>query len=293
MNRKMKLVAEKLVWETLTVFAIGLLLGGCTVTTSQFVAPSDPCADTTGYVYRTYRWRYRLVEYTWEVDLPKYLICRSENADVPRSRGYPYYGLWELVHWSEDDEWIRYIVESINAIETVTDYYSLATNTLHFVQAMMPYRYDIYAYDVGDYWALPLETLDRQAGDCEDGTILYVSLMRALGYPVYFGVYPGHVFAFVKVSRDWTEWAASKPNKCLMMNAWTIAIMNGEYYAMAETTIDPSITTLGYWGLGCGQIPQEYWEQGLVQILDQITGSNEDGYAVSYCLTCQPAEGSE
>jgi hypothetical protein len=235
-------------------------------------APIDPCANRTGHVHRTYSWRYWLMEYTWEVDLPDYLICRSEQADVPRSGSFPWYDFWKLVDWPEDDDWIRWIAESINSIETVTDYYSRATNTLHFVQGMMPYRRDIYAYDIGDYWALPLETLDRQAGDCEDGAILYVALMRSMNYPVYFGVYPGHAFAFVEVSKDWVDERTSLFNKCLLMDAWTIAVRGNKYYAMAETAIDPSVETLGYWGLGCGRIPEEYWDQGLVRILDPVTG---------------------
>lgn len=247
---------------------LGLGFSGC-VNQLQVI---DPCANRTGYVHRTYSWRYRLVDYTWEVDLPDYLICRSENAAVPRSGSFPWYELSELVNWPEDDDWIRSIAQSINSVETVTDYYSLATNTLHFVQGMMPYREDKYEYDVGERWALPFETLYHQAGDCEDGAILYVSLMRALNYPVYFGVYPGHVFAFVEVSKDWVDEHTTIFNKCCLIRAWEILVRGNKYYAMAETTIDPSIETFGYWGLGCGIIPDEYWEQGLVHILDPITG---------------------
>lgn len=174
-----------------------------------------------------------------------------------------------MLAWSEDDQAMETLANIINDIETVDDYYSLATNTLHFVQALIPY-----VHDVKDYWQLPLQTLYRQEGDCEDGAILYVSLMTALNYPVYFGVYPGHAFTFVEVSKDWVEWAENKPNKCIALGAWEIGRKDNKYYAMAETAIDPEhlLQTLGYWGLGCGNIPDEYYEQGKVRIFNVRTG---------------------
>lgn len=221
----------------------------------------DPCGDASGHSDRRYEWRYELMQKTVSLRIPNDLICRALQARVPRSGGYPYAGLAEHVSWSRDDQ---FLVEAAQAINSgYTDYYEIATNTLHFVQGLMPY-----VIDVGDYWQLPVETLDRKQGDCEDGAVLYVSLLRALGYgdSVRFGVYPGHVFAFVEVTREWKEWAEGKPNKCVdLLKCWTIVqTPDGKLWAMAEPTIDPGVLSLGYWGLGCGCIPAHHWINGQV-----------------------------
>lgn len=66
-----------------------------------------------------------------------------------------------------------------------------------------------YVYDIEEYWQLPLETLAKMGGDCKDGTILFVSLLMSVNYPVRFGAYlnpvknEGHSFVFVQVSESW------------------------------------------------------------------------------------------
>ena len=234
---------------------------GWSAALSVTITPRDPCAGVTGYTPKYYTWRYQLTTQTLRCYIPNYLICRSQHADelagIPRNGPFPYAGVWQLVNWPEDDTFLRDLVKAINS--GLTDYYEIATNTLHFVEALMPYT-----REVGDYWQTPVETLYLQTGDCEDGAILYVALLRALGYPVYFGSYlaltkdgwVGHVFAWVEVAKSWVDWCESRPNKCRdLLGCWTIAVVNGKYYAMAETTVDPSIESWGYWGLGCGCIP--------------------------------------
>lgn len=235
---------------------------------SVIIQSKDPCANVTGYTPVVYTWRYWLQKRELLHYIPNYLICRADHADVPRFGQFPYTGLLHLVFWPEDDQFLKDLAAAINS--DLTDYYEIATNTLHFVQALMPYT-----PEVGDYWQLPVQTLRVKRGDCEDGAILYVALLKSLGFPVYFGVYPGHAFAFVEVHKSWVDWAESRPNKCRdLLGQWTIAIANGRYYAMAETTIDPSIKTLGYWGLGCGYIPPEYWATGQVRIFSCETGAD-------------------
>jgi transglutaminase-like putative cysteine protease len=217
----------------------------------------------TGYTAKYYTWRYWLTTKAVRCYIPNYLLCRSQHADelagIPRSGFFfPYTGYWQVINWPEDDAFLRDLADAINS--GLTDYYEIATNTLHFVEALMPYTPDP---EERDFWQTPTETLYLQTGDCEDGAILYVALLRALGYPVYFGVYvklsgKGHVFAWVEVAKSWVDWCESRPNKCRdLLGCWTIAVVNGKYYAMAETTVDPSIESRGYWGLGCGYIPPD------------------------------------
>jgi transglutaminase-like putative cysteine protease len=169
---------------------------GWSAALSVTITPRDPCAGVTGYTAKYYTWRYWLTTKAVKCYIPNYLLCRSQHADklagIPRSGSFPYAGVWQLVNWPEDDTFLRDLVKAINS--GLTDYYEIATNTLHFVEALMPYT-----PEVGDYWQTPVETLYLQTGDCEDGAILYVALLRTLGYPVYFGSFlsptkGGHVF---------------------------------------------------------------------------------------------------
>lgn len=212
---------RRYIW--LSLLGLSLIgLYGCISPYSDSYYPPDPCAGETGYFHRVYEWwgdywnKWRL-----ECDIPRYLYCRSRRADVPRSGDFPWYGLAKLVKWPEDDTFIYQLVREINS--PYTDYYKRATNTLHFVQALMPYR-----PDVGEYWQSPVETLVRQEGDCEDGTILFIALLHSLEFPVCFGTYwdpsrnAGHAFGLVQVSQDWVEAHTVPWNKCYWLYCWTI-----------------------------------------------------------------------
>ncbi len=54
-------------------------------------------------------------------------------------------------------------------------------------------------YGKSEYWVRPLQTLYRQCGDCEDKSILLVSLYMAAGYQAAVGGKSGHVFAGVAI----------------------------------------------------------------------------------------------
>ena len=239
------------------------------------VCLEDVCAGETGNIRETYCW-WGDYFHKWELvwDIPRYLYCRSRFADVPRSGDFPWYGNAKLVKWPEDDEFILELALAINS--PYSDYYERATNTLHFVQALMPY-----VEDVGDYWQTPVETLVLQKGDCEDGTILLVALLYALRFPVCFGAYwnpitqppKGHSFGLVQVSQEWVNAHTGPFNKCWWMGCWTILkrTTDGTLWAMAETTVDPDgPIDMEYVGLGCGTIP----ETATVKIFDVETGAD-------------------
>lgn len=238
---------------------------------------ADPCATVTGDLEMEYEWRYELLPKKVVLQVPRSALCASRAAAVPRTspRGYPYSGLERLVGWAGDDALLGKLAREINKDfpDPYTNYYEIATNTLHFVQALMPYT-----KDAGDRWQMPVETLVLQEGDCEDGAVLYVALMQSLGLSdsVRLGVYEGHVFALVEVTADWkTKIETVCPNKCLdlLSNSWTVVQCADErLWALAETTVDPSSQTLGYTGLGCGRIPESLWTSGKVAMLAPDTG---------------------
>ena len=269
---------ESLLWDP-AVVAVGVIPVERPATTALTTTTplEDPCAGQNGSLDRQYAWRYRLLPNEVSTQIPAGLLCRSEHANVARDPDHPYSGFESCVSWGDDDGFLAQLAREIN--RGLEDYYAQATNTLHFVQGLMPYT-----LEAGDYWQLPLETLARKAGDCEDGAILYVALMQGLGYTdsVRLGVYPGHVFAWVEVTSGWkfsTDWA---PNKCRYGDKWAVAqSSDGRLWAMAETTVDPSLLTLGYYGLGCGFIPKEHWDNGEVLMLAPGTGEPMDLVNVS------------
>jgi predicted transglutaminase-like cysteine proteinase len=51
----------------------------------------------------------------------------------------------------------------------------------YMVNRLLAYRDDIRLWQSGEYWASPVESLTRRAGDCEDYAILKYALLRDLG----------------------------------------------------------------------------------------------------------------
>lgn len=51
----------------------------------------------------------------------------------------------------------------------------------YMVNRLVTYRDDVRLWQAGEYWASPVETLEKRAGDCEDYAILKYALLRDLG----------------------------------------------------------------------------------------------------------------
>ncbi|NMG72464.1 transglutaminase-like cysteine peptidase [Parazoarcus communis] len=74
--------------------------------------------------------------------------------------------------------WRRLIDESRDIPET-----DQLTRVNHFFNRSIQFDDDIVVWQQQDYWASPLETLGRQAGDCEDFAIAKYVTLRLLGIP--------------------------------------------------------------------------------------------------------------
>jgi len=59
----------------------------------------------------------------------------------------------------------------------------MAVDILREVKYRLTYTPDMDQWSVGEYWQTPTETLKSGKGDCEDGAILIVTLLRLLGVP--------------------------------------------------------------------------------------------------------------
>ncbi len=77
--------------------------------------------------------------------------------------------------------------------------YEKADLALRFVQDNVIYALDSNLYGQDDFWAFPLETLYLGRGDCEDTSVLYASIIKAMGLDCVLLDYPGHCAVAVKL----------------------------------------------------------------------------------------------
>ena len=64
---------------------------------------------------------------------------------------------------------------------------------LNLVQTGIKYAYDDELYNVEDFWAKPAEVLYLKRGDCEDTSILFCSIVLAMGLEAVLLDFPGHM----------------------------------------------------------------------------------------------------
>jgi len=214
-------------------------------------------AVPAGYRLRHYEWEWDGVEQTWEVLLPEtlYQMYRGRlRTSLADAHNYGDYVLDPLDDPTLEDLanalWNRVGGGSIPFIQC----------TLAFVQGAISYRAD----PPGAEWPYyPIETLVDGVGDCEDTAILFVSLVRARGYPAKLAFVdtnddglPDHVLAFVGISST-----DAGLLRCNSGQHTTVLRFDGELYAIAETTgVGGVYRPLGCdpWGLGLEDI-RETW----------------------------------
>ncbi len=91
-----------------------------------------------------------------------------------------------------DDPYVMQVAEHILSVtEGYDDYYRIAA-ALCFVQTSISYTSDQELYGTHEFWATPRETLHHRAGDCEDTSVLLVSILGAMGYEPVLLDYEGH-----------------------------------------------------------------------------------------------------
>lgn len=198
-----------------------------------------------GYLLRRYNWRYVGADRALEALIPESLYQRYHSQyRQPLVGNYKYddYVLDPL-----DDPTISDIAKALRAKVGGGDT-DFARFALSFVQGAITYALDQPGFE---YPLYPLETLVDKKGDCEDTTILYVSLLRAQGISSMIAAVdtdhddmPDHVLALVPVDSSF----AAEINCPTGMHVGLYPI-DSHLFAMAETAADPD--TSGYINLGC------------------------------------------
>lgn len=210
-------------------------------------------AVPVGQLVRRWRWEHGGGEEYLEVLLPENLYRQYAGRErLPLVDNYEYalYVLDPL-----DDPTLEDLARLLAGRAGEGDL-AFAECALSFVQGAIRYAADPAGIE---YPLYPLETLVDGRGDCEDTTILYVSLLRALGHPASMAFVdtdeddlPDHVLALVPVPSTYPG-SVTCPEGT-KKGFLTIA---GGLYAVAETVVGPAS---GYIPLGCdpwGLVPED------------------------------------
>ncbi len=179
------------------------------------------------------------INYSWRYLYKTYNLDITFNADL-----YEYYLSSDVSRWPYPSDYSSFVTCSnpiiIKLSQDLSDMsigmteVQRANFVLSFVQSLK-YQSDTDFKGQTEFWKFPIETLFDYGGDCEDTTILYVSLMKNMGYPVALLSVPGHLAAGIQINE-------SVPGGYYLLKD------NIEYY-YAETTAR---------GWDVGDMPDEY-----------------------------------
>ncbi len=157
-----------------------------------------------GHIEREFVWIYGDYRYTMTVgmDYPTYLKYDGTNGARLDKRAAYGNGTYSVVNdfMVVDDTVgsiardLMYLYSQVYGTPTGQGY---AEFVLAFVQSCFRYTEDIRQYGQEEYFAYPLETVYSMAGDCEDLSILYATVMDASGYDSGVFLIPGHAIGAV------------------------------------------------------------------------------------------------
>ncbi len=244
----------------ITVFLIISLF----VMTSAMTVFSKPVyGDEVTYVFtkRTYTWYFMGEKYTLNLE-----VKNSTENKVYRENGewvinltlpqdaYAFYkkfpgGFRIASNYSflnyfitPDDRYIKTLAADLNYIAEVRGFDTLekANFVLSFVQSM-EYMDDLNSTGFIDYYKFPLETLVDGGGDCEDTSLLLITLLDDLNYSAVLFVMKiklllevaGHVAVGVNIS-------APVPDDSFTKYLKFSVLYNGSRYYYMETTTNAS-----------------------------------------------------
>ena len=155
----------------------------------------------TFQVKRPFAWRYDGHDFSFDLTFAYGLYSRYHDynistGDMNNYNVFRNYTSSTGANWfTHSNEVTRVMVNRLGILyhETYGDDKSLdtldfANFILGFVQVNWYYSYDDEQYVDGsisdnvDYWCYPMETIYSGCGDCEDTSILYCAIVKAMGY---------------------------------------------------------------------------------------------------------------
>ena len=128
-------------------------------------------------------------------------------------------------YFTVDDKYVQLMCSELlkyKAQESMTDR-EFAEFVMICVQTI-PYQYDEVSRHAEEYWKYPAETFWDGGGDCEDSSILYCTLMKAMGYETALIVFYDHAMASIHFANDSDNYGDE------------VVTISGKKYVLVETT---------------------------------------------------------
>ncbi len=165
-----------------SVDSSGSIEGSQAILWYQVVLPISTVPPEEVY-NNTYRWTFEQHVYSLSVDIPvetyDWYVEKTVNRS-PQMRGS--FAMASFV--TSADYVIMSVAALLQSIALDEGFNTIRFGNfiLAFVQQNIRYANDNVSKGVEEYWRYPVETLVEKQGDCEDSTLLYVSLMKQLGF---------------------------------------------------------------------------------------------------------------
>jgi len=190
--------------------------------------------------------------YEWMYGFKPY----SLRINIPRDR-YTYYRYVSTNRWpSTNSERVAFvtsdepvIIQIANEMKETSssnnyNYYDTVNFALSFVQSLK-YSYDNESVGSNEYWRFPVETLVDELGDCEDTSVLFASLMEAMGYDAVLISLPGHIAVGISGGDDYPGTYYNYDGKryyyCETTNTgWTMGVIPTDFEDQTATIIQVS-----------------------------------------------------
>jgi len=155
---------------------------------------------------KEYVWKYSGTEFKLTVDLNDIDLDFYSNADRQPNTDENYRGsnIIDFVADEHSSEILTVISEKL--IESYEEKYNIQTLgqdyadfVLSFIQSNFQYELDFMLYHSPDYIAYSIETIVNGAGDCEDFSVLYSSIMYESGFNAGIVVYRNHIISAIEL----------------------------------------------------------------------------------------------
>jgi transglutaminase-like putative cysteine protease len=162
----------------------------------------------------------------------------AQISSVPRTEEFIGYGdeaiyntvakMKSIIQESSKNPYIREWAKNIVAGVPVEDKHGEASAIFRFVQSNVRYTKDPMGWEYIQTPPVLLEDIrlyqagkgERPIGDCDDMTVLSLSLLRAIGFPVALKVVSynparrfGHVYGLVNIKGEWVPFDTVRPDK--------------------------------------------------------------------------------
>lgn len=151
-----------------------------------------------GYCSKTFEWKYSGVTYTYTLnilysDYNDYL----SDKDVTREQTSDDSDMRELITY--DDKYVKELADYIKGQTKGMSDMQKVNVLLKFTQ-YIEYKTDTETKGLSEYWKYPLETLFEQNGDCEDTSILFCAIGKAMGYDTALMLFSGHATGGINIT---------------------------------------------------------------------------------------------